>query len=115
MAFILIALCIFPSVALADPCIKFFGGITGIYINNSRVLIEILGGQFYTEDSTIVDGGFDLTFNIADPASDFMFKVVEDAFLNDKNLYGSIEGCNDNKIYQLYTGEIPEDGWLSNN
>lgn len=99
-AFFLAALCLFPSVAMAsDPRAQFNGTVSEIFINGTSVLLAVSGSV--DGSCTGSFGPYNLTFDFADPAGDFKFSLVEDAFVHGKRISGIVDGCGSSNINKL--------------
>ena len=96
-------LSIFPSTAMAAiPDAQFNGKVTEILVNDVSVGITVTGNVNGACGGTY--GSFNLTFDIADPGAQFKFELIKSAFLQGKNISGSVQGCgasNVNKLTQV--------------
>ncbi|MEQ9552644.1 MAG: hypothetical protein RIM23_23890 [Coleofasciculus sp. G3-WIS-01] len=100
-AFVLMALCLFPAVAIAaDPRAQFNGTVSEIFVNDTQILLAVSGSV--NGSCTGAFGPYNLTFDMADPAADLKFKIVEDAFLNGKRISGIVKDCGSSNINKLY-------------
>lgn len=91
---------IFPSTAMAAiPGAQFNGKVSEIFVNDVSILITVTGNVNGSCGGTY--GSFNLTFDIADPGAQFKFELIKSAFLQGKNISGSVQGCGSSNINKL--------------
>ena len=86
-------------VIAAPPGAAFNGMVTEIFVNNTQVLLSVNGKV--NGSCTGSWGSYNLTFDISDPGAEFKFSLIQDAFVNHKNIAGFVSGCGSSNINKL--------------
>lgn len=93
-AFVLTALCLFSPIAMAgDSPFQFNGRIRQMYVANTFVLLYLDPDS--VDSKCPADSIYNLSLDLKKEGADFIFKLLEDAFFNEKNISGILDGCGE--------------------